>query len=208
MKFYKFITCLVFISIPVFGSDSDKEYKIELLIYTYNKVNTIESFNTIYEVLDSDHIKYYDNDDNNRNSNFSNISQYLDAILVGDSLNAIKLYPKIWLRDSNKIDTLKIIKNNLINDKNKELINSKSWIQTIPEFDSSRSISYLNNEDNYGFLFKLYKKRFIHVELEGFIISEDDEINKYINIDQRVFNDEVYFFDHPYFGIILSLKEI
>ena len=29
-----------------------------------------------------------------------------------------------------------------------------------------------------------------------------------INIEDRIFNEGVYFFDHPYFGMIVSINEI
>lgn len=46
----------------------------------------------------------------------------------------------------------------------------------------------------------------MHVELDAFL--KDKKISKYLNIKQRVFNEEVYLFDHPFFGVILSIEEI
>ena len=37
-------------------------------------------------------------------------------------------------------------------------------------------------------------------------ISED--IKLFINEDQRIFNNEIYYFDHPYFGVVVAIKEI
>jgi hypothetical protein len=85
-------------------------------------------------------------------------------------------------------------------------LESKSWIQTIPKDESSKFIYY--SSDDYGFLIKLYKKRFMHIELDTFLKNETNKINKFIQINQRVFNEEIYLFDHPYFGVILSINEI
>ena len=46
----------------------------------------------------------------------------------------------------------------------------------------------------------------MHLELDAFL--KDKKINKYLNIKQRVFNEEVYLFDHPFFGVILSIEKI
>ena len=29
-----------------------------------------------------------------------------------------------------------------------------------------------------------------------------------VNIEKRIFNEEIHFFDHPYFGVVVSLSEI
>ena len=37
---------------------------------------------------------------------------------------------------------------------------------------------------------------------------EPQILNIYIDEEKRIFNDEIHYFDHPYFGIIISVKEI
>ena len=39
-------------------------------------------------------------------------------------------------------------------------------------------------------------------------IPKSDEINIFIDEQRRIFNEEIHYFDHPFFGLILSIKEI
>jgi len=203
MKFYKLAVILFIISIQIDADNIDQEYKIELLIYKYNITKTDEYFTSLYNIYKEDVITL---DENNKNSDFSNVSEYIEAILNNDLIKANSIYPKIWLRDNSDITKLNKLKNQLINDKSKTFLESKSWIQTIPKEESSKFIYY--SSDDYGFLIKLYKKRFMHIELDSFLKNETNKINKFIQINQRVFNEEIYLFDHPYFGVILSINEI
>ena len=174
-----------------------------MLVYKYNITKTDEYFTSLYNIYKEDLITL---DENNKNSDFSNVSEYIEAILNNDLIKANSIYPKIWLRDNSDITKLNKLKNQLINDKSKTFLESKSWIQTIPKEESSKFIYY--SSDDYGFLIKLYKKRFMHIELDSFLKNETNKINKFIQINQRVFNEEIYLFDHPYFGVILSINEI
>ena len=203
MKFYKLAVILFIISIQIDADTIDEEYKIELLIYKYNITKTDEYFTSLYNIYKEDLITL---DENNKNSDFSNVSEYIEAILNNDLIKANSIYPKIWVRDNSYITKLNKLKNQLINDKSKTFLESKSWIQTIPKEESSKFIYY--SSDDYGFLIKLYKKRFMHIELDSFLKNETNKINKFIQINQRVFNEEIYLFDHPYFGVILSINEI
>ena len=203
MKFYKLAVIFFITSIQIDADNIDQEYKIELLIYKYNITKTDESFTSLYNFYNKDVITL---DENNKNSDFSNVSEYIEAILNNDLIKANSIYPKIWLRHNNEITKLNKLKNQLIKDKSKTFLEAKSWIQTIPKEDSSKFIYY--SSDDYGFLIKLYKKRFMHIELDSFLKNETNKINKFIQINQRVFNEEIYLFDHPYFGVILSINEI
>ena len=203
MKFYKLAVIFFITSIQIDADNIDQEYKIELLIYKYNITKTDESFTSLYNIYKEDLITL---DENNENSDFSNLSEYIEAILDNDLIKANSIYPKIWLRDDSDITKLKKLENQLINDKSKTFLESKSWIQTIPKEESSKFIYY--SSDDSGFLIKLYKKRFMHIELDSFLKNETNKINKFIQINQRVFNEEIYLFDHPYFGVILSINEI
>ena len=33
-------------------------------------------------------------------------------------------------------------------------------------------------------------------------------LDKFIDIEQRVFNEEIYLFDHPYFGVLVSIIKV
>ena len=39
-------------------------------------------------------------------------------------------------------------------------------------------------------------------------ISKSNEINIFIDEQRRIFNEEIHYFDHPMFGLIISVKEI
>ena len=38
--------------------------------------------------------------------------------------------------------------------------------------------------------------------------NKSGEKNLYINEEKRIFNEEVHFFDHPHFGLVISIEEI
>ncbi|MAU69768.1 MAG: hypothetical protein CMD40_01335, partial [Gammaproteobacteria bacterium] len=139
MKFYKLAVILFIISIQIDADNIDQEYKIELLIYKYNITKTDEYFTSLYNIYKEDLITL---DENNKNSDFSNVSEYIEAILNNDLIKANSIYPKIWLRDNSDITKLNKLKNQLINDKSKTFLESKSWIQTIPKEESSKFIYY------------------------------------------------------------------
>ena len=42
-------------------------------------------------------------------------------------------------------------------------------------------------------------------DISEFVINTD--LNIYIDEEKRIFNEEIYLFDHPNFGIILSLTQ-
>jgi hypothetical protein len=39
-------------------------------------------------------------------------------------------------------------------------------------------------------------------------VSKSKNINWFIDENKRIFNNEIHYFDHPYFGIVLSVNEI
>jgi hypothetical protein len=179
-----------------------------MLIYKYNEIKTEENFDTeLIKPSANSVIKYQRETNKNKLSNFSNISNYFENIINKNTNLSSNTYPKIFFRDDDEINILKKIEKNILNDKNKILLDSKSWIQTIPKYDDSKYLSYKNNK-NYGFYIKFYQKRFMHIELIGFLDEKNNRYNKFINIEKRVFNEDIYFFDHPYFGMLISINEI
>jgi hypothetical protein len=207
MKSYKYLTYIIFLSsIQIVAEDKINEYKIEILIYEYKETSTTEEFKTLYEPPFNNHIRFYDDEMNDRSSNFSNISNYIDAIIDNNLKEAENLYPTIWFRDSDDIVKLKDLRDNLKKDKDINFLKSKSWIQTIPDLKSDENLMYM--DDEIGFVTKFYKKRFMHLEMDAFLNKNNNDINKYISINQRIFNDGVYLFDHPYFGVVISINEI
>jgi len=58
------------------------------------------------------------------------------------------------------LEILENFKNNISKDNNIKLLGHHSWIQNIPEFNESKYLRFKNNDFDYGFYIKLYKKRF------------------------------------------------
>ena len=67
------------------------------------------------------------------------------------------------------------------------------------------------NQINDNLKIKLNKPN-NYVELDGDKImppnKKSKEINIFIDEQRRIFNEEIHYFDHPMFGLILSIKEI
>ena len=38
--------------------------------------------------------------------------------------------------------------------------------------------------------------------------SINGEIKLFIDQNKRIFNNEIHYFDHPYFGVVIAVKEI
>ncbi len=58
------------------------------------------------------------------------------------------------------------------------------------------------NDENEFFEIDLNKNT---KSLEG---TESDKLNIYIDEEKRIFNEEIHYFDHPFFGIIVSVKAV
>ena len=39
-------------------------------------------------------------------------------------------------------------------------------------------------------------------------ILTSEKIKWFIDEDKRIFNNEIHYFDHPYFGVVIAVKEI
>lgn len=209
MKSYKIILIFsLIISTGLNAYEHEQEYKVELLIYKYKNIKTTETFNSYLKIPENNIIDLYDDSlDLNVLSNFSNISDYVSSILNND-INSLDLYPNTWFRESNNVDILNKLKKNILKDNKFIFLNSKSWIQTIPDYGTSQFLHYKDIKNDSGFYIKFYKRRFIHISLKGYLGNANNDLSIYIDKEQRVFNDQVYLFDHPYFGIVVSLSEI
>jgi len=215
MKSFKYLSlALYFLCFGVYAQDISKEFKIELIIFKYSNINTIESFETELRIPNENLIYFYDENSSIKkmnHSNFSNISDYVTNIIDGNKKENKTNYPQIWFRDDNQLDLLKDLEIKISNDKELELIDSKSWLQTLPSIDSSKYLFYESKNKNFGFLVNFYQKRFMHIDLKAYIGNSNTrskQINLFINDDRRIFNNELHFFDHPYFGLVISVKEI
>ena len=203
MNFYKFITLTIFIFTNMtFANDHMQEYKIEIILYKNKEINTKESFLNKIDLPNENIIKLFDVENENDYSNFSNISEFFSSIL---DENVFESLPEIWFREDDELKTLGKLHNNISKNPAFELLTAKSWIQTIPSYEASK---FLNNKDldkKYDIFLKLYKKRFMHMHAIAYI---ENDLSIYINEEKRIFNEEIYLLDHPYFGLIISIDRI
>jgi len=214
MKFFKKRSLLLILLINIsFAQEDAAEYKIEMIIFKYNDFQTNETFKTKLKIPDKNIVYLFDEASlfsKTEYSNFSNMSEfYKDLFDNIDSLDINKL-PKPLYRDNDNLTILNKLKNKIGSDKDYTLIDSKSWIQTIPDNESIDYLSY-QSQNNYGFLIKLYKKRFMHIDLKAYLgnlYTRSPNITIFIDNEKRIFNEEIHFFDHPYFGVVVSVNEI
>ncbi len=213
MKFFKKIFLLFLFTNLVFGEEDNVEYKIELIVFKYETIESDETFNTNLDISDKNLV--YFTDENSllaqmSHSNFSNMSKFYTNLFKNNFDLNLKNLPKPLYRDNPNLFVLNNLKNNINKESKYVLIDSKSWIQTIPEYDSSKYLAY-QSQNNYGFLIKFYKKRFMHIDLKAYLGNLDarnSKINIFIDEEKRIFNDEIHFFDHPYFGVVVAISEV
>ena len=149
------------------------------------------------------------NDFVTNNQKFSNFN----SKILTDKLNKVEkkindLNSKVIDFEKNKVSN-EPDPNVLSKDNNIKLLGYHSWIQNIPEFNESKYLRFKNNDFDYGFYIKLYKKRFLHLDLKSFINQKGNNgIKIFIDKEHRIFNEEFYLFDHPEFGILFSINKI
>ena len=87
-----------------------------------------------------------------------------------------------------KIDYQNLYENRLLESSNKDntINNIKINLNKANEFiDINSEMSFQNNQ-----------------------ISTSGEIKLFIDQNKRIFNNEIHYFDHPYFGVVIAVKEI
>ena len=187
------------------------EYKIEMVLFKFSDNTSTELFNiSLVEPESGEIINFYDTNytsTKSKYSKFENISKYVSLLIKNDIDNAEIEHPSIWYRDSDNLEVLQKFKNNIGKSNNLNFLGHHSWIQNIPEYDKSKYLHF-NNSD-YGFYIKIYKKRFLHLGLKSYIKkNKNSDIQIFIDKEQRIFNEEIYLFDHPEFGILFSINKI
>ena len=214
MKYFKFSLIIIILSSfqPIEAENND-EYKIEIVLFNFNATSTDELFKTNLDEPDiKETIEFYDNESINtasKYSKFENISSYISSIIEYQYNKEKTGYPSTWYRESDNLEILENFKNNISKDNNIKLLGHHSWIQNIPEFNKSKYLRFKNNDFDYGFYIKLYKKRFLHLDLKSFINQKgNNDIKIFIDKEHRIFNEEIYLFDHPEFGILFSINKI
>ncbi len=214
MKYFKFSLIIIILSSfqPIEAENND-EYKIEIVLFNFSTTSTDELFKTNLDEPDiNETIEFYDNElinNASKYSKFENISSYISSIIEYQYNKEETRYPSTWYRESDNLEILENFKNNISKNNNIKLLGHHSWIQNIPEFNESKYLRFKNNDFDYGFYIKLYKKRFLHLDLKSFINQKGNNgIKIFIDKEHRIFNEEIYLFDHPEFGILFSINKI
>lgn len=214
MKYFKFsLIVIILSSFQLIEAENNDEYKIEIVLFNFNATSTDELFKTNLDEPDiNETIEFYDTELINgasKYSKFENISSYISSIIEYQYNKEKISYPSTWYRESDNLEILENFKNNISKDNNIKLLGHHSWIQNIPEFNESKYLRFKNNDFDYGFYIKLYKKRFLHLDLKSFINQKgNNDIKIFIDKEHRIFNEEIYLFDHPKFGILFSINKI
>ena len=208
MKYFKFsLIVIILSSFQLIEAENNDEYKIEIVLFNFNATSTDELFKTNLDEPDiNETIEFYDTELINgasKYSKFENISSYISSIIEYQYNKEKISYPSTWYRESDNLEILENFKNNISKDNNIKLLGHHSWIQNIPEFNESKYLRFKNNDFDYGFYIKLYKKRFSFINQKG-----NNDIKIFIDKEHRIFNEEIYLFDHPEFGILFSINKI
>tara|TARA_B100001113_G_scaffold68597_1_gene52981 strand:- start:860 stop:1702 length:843 start_codon:yes stop_codon:yes gene_type:complete len=254
------------------------EYKVEIIVFKFKNIETNENFINELNLPNRNVINLVDpklflNKDAlsnfpKNNSFFSNLLRNINPVKnqqtsSNDEIKTI-INPKNWYRESSEIDKLSKLYKNIKLNNQLIYLDSKSWIQSIDDENKSKYVFLENHDKEFGFFLKLYKKRFLHLDLKAYlgingeqkiestqnyiknyesIINNPGEadqeleidiylpkkfesieisnkayektqnkeatiLNKFIDTKKRIFNEEIHLFDHPYFGVIVSVSKI
>ncbi len=278
MTYFKKILILFF-SVQSTGSTLSTTYNIELIIFEHKEVMINEVFETNLNIEEDEVLKFRTVDlfYNKSSFNIEKNESFFSKLFADLKINRGNLEkepvlkkafnPKEWFRKKSRLTTLKKYEANIIKSNKYKHLESISWKQNIPSKNDSRFLEYENEYQDYGFLIKLYKERFLHVDLKAYLGSlsnqatlesdytklyidsfkptldldnknisqdiklklnkknnyeklnidensqslqnkeSDAEIKIYINENRRIFNNDVHYFDHPRFGVILHISE-
>ena len=278
MTYFKKILILFF-SVQSTGSTLSTTYNIELIIFEHKEVKTNEVFETNLNIEEDEVLNFRTIDLFYNKSSFNIVKNesFFSKLFADLKINRGNLEkepvlkkafnPKEWFRKKSRLTSLKKYEANIIKSNKYKHLESISWKQNIPSKNDSRFLEYENEYQDYGFLIKLYKERFLHVDLKAYLGSlsnqvtlesdytklyidsfkprldldnknishdiklklnkknnyeklnidensqslqnkeSDAEIKIYINENRRIFDNDVHYFDHPRFGVILHISE-
>ena len=254
------------------------EYRVEFIIFEHELDVNKEIFSSELNIPGKDFLNFQDpnllinitaiqNSINSKTSEFHELFQNITPAIIKDNNDEELLgqsNPKKWFRKISDLDKLKKLNIKLTNSSKYNVIDSYSWTQNIESEIESKYLHYKN--DLYGMYLKLYRNRFLHIDLKSYLgnldekytdvtgeyLSDresilrdnklesdgaltmnlnlnkkneyiliektpealqvgkknDESINVYIDEEKRLFNNEIHYFDHPAFGIVISLAKI
>jgi len=280
VTFYKKLIILFALFAQDINANENKidEYKVEILMFKFNNIETNEQFIDEITLPKKDVINLIEpklslnkdalNNFSENRSFFSNLLKNINPRKVQENISTngsrSSVNPKAWYRKSSNIENLSSLKNKIISNNQIEYLDSKSWIQSIDNENESKYVFLEDHDKEFGFFLKLYKKRFLHLDLKAYLgvnneqtiestesyvkkyesqtnnnsninselnvkiyLPEESEsieilnkpnelpinktsnkLNKFIDINKRIFNEEIHLFDHPNFGVIVSISKI
>ena len=280
MTFYKKLIILFALFAQDINANENRidEYKVEILMFKFNNIETNEQFIDEITLPKKDVINLIEpklslnkdalNNFSENRSFFSNLLKNINPRKVQENISTNEskssVNPKAWYRKSSNIENLSSLKNKIISNNQIEYLDSKSWIQSIDNENESKYVFLEDHDKEFGFFLKLYKKRFLHLDLKAYLgvnneqtiestesyvkkyesqtnnnsninseldvkiyLPEESEsieilnkpnerpinkpstkLNKFIDINKRIFNEEIHLFDHPNFGVIVSISKI
>jgi len=254
------------------------EYRVEFIIFEHELDVNREIFSSELNIPGKDFLNFQDpdllinitaiqNSINSKTSEFHELFQNITPAIIKDNNDEDLLgqsNPKKWFRKISDLDKLKKLNIKLTNSSKYNVIDSYSWTQNIESEIESKYLHYKN--DLYGMYLKLYRNRFLHIDLKSYLgnldekytdvtgeyLSDresilrdnklesdgaltmnlnlnkkneyiliektpealqvgkknDESINVYIDEEKRLFNNEIHYFDHPAFGIVISIAKI
>jgi hypothetical protein len=254
------------------------EYRVEFIIFEHELDVNKEIFSSELNIPGKDFLNFQDpdllinitaiqNSINSKTSEFHELFQNITPAIIKDNNDEELLgqsNPKKWFRKISDLDKLKKLNIKLTNSSKYNVIDSYSWTQNIESEIESKYLHYKN--DLYGMYLKLYRNRFLHIDLKSYLgnldekytdvtgeyLSDresilrdnklesdgaltmnlnlnkkneyiliektpealqvgkknDESINVYIDEEKRLFNNEIHYFDHPAFGIVISIAKI
>jgi len=280
VTFYKKLIILFALFAQVINANENRidEYKVEIVMFKFNNIETNEQFIDEITLPKKDVINLIEpklslnkdalNNFSENRSFFSNLLKNINPRKVQENISTNEskssVNPKAWYRKSSNIENLSSLKNKIISNNQIEYLDSKSWIQSIDNENESKYVFLEDHDKEFGFFLKLYKKRFLHLDLKAYLgvnneqtiestesyvkkyesqtnnnsninseldvkiyLPEESEsieilnkpnerpinkpstkLNKFIDINKRIFNEEIHLFDHPNFGVIVSISKI
>lgn len=280
MTYFKQLLIMVLAIHSTGSSISTESYDIEFIIFEHKETQVNENFDSKLVISEAEVLKFrkvdlYLNENSfnikQKDTFFSKIFSNLKIEKTNTNNTPSKKIgisnPKEWFRKDSKLIKLKNYENKLKNSNKYKLLESISWKQNIPYEKDSKFLEYENVIENYGFFLKLYRGRFLHVDLKAYlgnnlnrnseisdlteayiknsnlelvdsndqsieldinlnlnkkndyiklkksddldknIVQERKDIKIFIDEKRRVFNEDVHYFDHPRFGIILYISK-
>ncbi len=185
MTFYKKLIILFALFAQDINANENRidEYKVEIVMFKFNNIETNEQFIDEITLPKKDVINLIEpklslnkdalNNFSENRSFFSNLLKNINPRKVQENISTNEskssVNPKAWYRKSSNIENLSSLKNKIISNNQIEYLDSKSWIQSIDNENESKYVFLEDHDKEFGFFLKLYKKRFLNLDLKAYL---------------------------------------